>query len=215
MTKPQSRRTVQLLHIFDTSFIGGETGGRIEKKYITPLATSGQMDIIALCDENSSHHHILKLIRNSFDYSEQEFGYEIKLRGLLTEIWFEILKITDLNAKNKNIDTKTNERIKSMMIYVHENFGEKISVSDLAGAGYMSERDCFRTFHECLHMTPIEYVTNYRLQKACHMLMQSKEAISVISQECGLGSSSYFGKIFRERIGMTPLEYRKRQDTDI
>lgn len=209
MTRPQSGKTVQLLHIFDTSFIGGEVGSRIEQKYIMPMTTANQLDMIVLCPENPTHQKILNMIRKAFSISELEFGYEIKLRGALVEIWLELLKISDLGEKNRSIDTKANERIKLMMIYVHENFSEKISVSDLAKAGYMSERDCFRTFRECLHMTPLEYIINYRLQKACHMLIKSKDAISVIGHECGLGSSSYFGKIFREHIGITPMEYRR------
>ncbi len=209
MTNPQSEKTEQLLHIFDTAFIGGEAGGRIEQKYITPMTTAGQLDMIALYPENESHCRILNSIKKAFCFPEDEFGYEIKLRESLTEIWLEILKLSDSVIKNKNINEKTNERLKLMMIYVHENFAEKILISDLAGAGYMSERDCFRTFRECLHMTPVEYITNYRLQRACQMLIQSKKTISVISHECGLGSSSYFGKLFREHIGITPVEYRR------
>ena len=38
----------------------------------------------------------------------------------------------------------------------------------------------------------------YRLQAACQMLAKGQEAVTVISHECGLGSSSYFGKVFRE-----------------
>ena len=56
---------------------------------------------------------------------------------------------------------------------------------------------------------PIEYITNYRLQKACYMLVHTRDTISAISQECGLGSSSFFGKTFRANIGITPREYRK------
>lgn len=41
------------------------------------------------------------------------------------------------------------------------------------------------------------------------MLVHSKDTISAISQECGLGSSSFFGKTFREHMGMAPMEYRK------
>ena len=62
---------------------------------------------------------------------------------------------------------------------------------------------------------PIEYITNYRLQKACYMLVHTRDAISAISQECGLGSSSFFGKTFRANIGITPREYRRKwQDND-
>ena len=118
--------------------------------------------------------------------------------------------------EKKKTSTRANDRIKLMMVYVHENFADKITVSDLAKVGYISERDCFRVFQECLHMTPIEYITNYRLQKACYMLVHSKDTISAISQECGLGSGSFFGKTFREHMGMTPMEYRKKwRNSDI
>lgn len=54
MTRPQgkSAKTVQLLHIFDTSFIAGEHGSRIEQKYITPVIASSQLEIIALYPDN-------------------------------------------------------------------------------------------------------------------------------------------------------------------
>ena len=59
-------------------------------------------------------------------------------------------------------------------------------------------------------MTPVEYIRNYRLQKACYLLAESEDAITQIAYSCGLGSSSYFGKTFREKFGCSPLEYRRR-----
>jgi AraC-like DNA-binding protein len=48
------------------------------------------------------------------------------------------------------------------------------------------------------------------------MLSKGRESITSISHACGLGSSSYFGKVFREHVGCTPIEYRKKwQDSDI
>ena len=215
-TKPQGSNTVQLLHIFDPSFIGGGTENIIVQKYIIPITTSGELDMIPLYPDNSEQKEVLDLIKGAFALSEQEFGYELKLREQLVEIWLLLFKMSSSVIKKKKTDTRANDRIKLMMIYVHENFADKITISDLAKAGYISERDCFRVFQECLHMTPIEYITNYRLQKACYMLVHSNDTISVISQECGLGSSSFFGKTFREYIGMTPMEYRRKwQNNDI
>ena len=103
-----------------------------------------------------------------------------------------------------------------MMIYIHEHYREKISILELAAAAYLSERECYRVFHDCLHMTPVEYITTYRLQIACQMLAKGHEPITVISHECGLGSSSYFGKVFREYAYCSPTEYRKKwQNSDM
>ncbi len=83
---------------------------------------------------------------------------------------------------------KNNDKIKLMMAYIHEHYSEKISISELAAAAYLSERECFRVFHDCLHTTPVEYINTYRL----------------------------LGKVFREYAHCTSLEYRRKwQDSDI
>ena len=47
-------------------------------------------------------------------------------------------------------------------------------------------------------------------------LAKGQEAVTVISHECGLGSSSYFGKVFREYAHCSPIEYRKKwQNSDM
>lgn len=56
----------------------------------------------------------------------------------------------------------------------------------------------------------VEYIKTYRLQMACQMLAKGNEPITEVASQCGLGSSSYFGKTFREEFNCTPLEYRKR-----
>lgn len=210
MTKQKNNQTVQLLHIFDASFIGGTADSKIEKKYITPLTTLCQLDIIQLYPDNIEQKKVLDLIKNSFNISDNEFGYEIKLREKLSEIWMLLLEKVYSKIEKKQMNTKADERIKLMMIYVHENFSDKITISNIAKAGYVSERDCFRIFHKCLNMTPLEYVTNYRLRKSCDMLVNSNDTVSTIGQECGLGSSSYFGNVFKKYIGVTPTEYRKK-----
>ncbi len=218
MTKPQEEdaKPVQLLHIFDTSFISGEHGNRIEQKYIMPIVTAPQLEIIALYPDNLLHEKILTLIQNAFHLSQQEFGYEIKLRELLSEIWLSIFEVSYPALKGKKKYDKTNDKVKLMMVYIHEHFAEKISIPELAAAAFLSERECFRIFHDCLHMTPVEYMKNYRLQAACQMLAKGQEPVTSISHACGLGSSSYFGKVFREYMGCTPMEYRcKWQNNDI
>ncbi len=105
---------------------------------------------------------------------------------------------------------KKDDKIKQMMAYVHEHYSGKIAVQELAAAAFLSERECFRTFRDCLHMTPVEYIRSYRLQIACRMLADVRIPITDVGYSCGLGSSSYFGKIFREYFYCTPSEYRKK-----
>ena len=218
MTKAisQRERNVQLLHIFDVSLLAGEQGSRIEQKYIAPVITAVQIEIIPLFPGNREDERILKLLIDSFRLSSEEFGYEIKLREALAQIWLMLFELSSSMREKKDGYSKSNDKIKLMMIYIHEHYREKISIQDLAAAAYLSERECYRVFHDCLHMTPVEYITSYRLQVACQMLAKSQETVTFISHECGLGSSSYFGKVFREYAHCSPIEYRKKwQNSDI
>lgn len=218
MTKPQAEngKSIQLLHIFDPSFVGGAQGRRIEQKYIMPIVAAPQLELLPLYPDNPAQAEVLKLIRDSFHLPEQDFGYEIKLREALAEIWIHLLALSRPILEEKREYDKSSDKIKLMMIYIHEHYSEKISIKELATSAFSSERECFRVFHDCLHMTPAEYIKSYRLQMACQMLAQGRETITFISHACGLGSSSYFGKVFREYVGCTPLEYRRKwQESDI
>lgn len=218
MTRAMSKteHNQSFLHIFDPYLLAGEQGSRIEKKYILPITTAPQIEMIPVYPGDAKQDMILKLILEAFQILEQDFGYEMKLREVLSEIWLMLFESARPLLEKGGKYNKSNDKIKTMLVYIHEHYSEKISVSELAASAYLSERECFRVFQECLHMTPVEYIKSYRLQMACQMLARSQEPVTVISQACGLGSSSYFGKVFREYAHCTPLEYRgKWQDCDI
>ena len=207
-TVPENvKKCVQLIHIFDTTFITGHTGSRIDQKYISPIVNSAGLEIIPLYPSVKEHDEVLEKIRRSFETIEGE-GYEFKLRAMLSDIWLDILNLPEWKEKGKG--SSLNEKVKLMMVYIHEHYGDKLTVIDIANATYISERECYRSFQTVMHMTPTEYIRKYRLQVACHMLIDTDETITMISQSCGFGSSSFFGKVFRETMHMTPLEYRNR-----
>ncbi len=212
MTKAisQVEKTVSLVHIFNVSLLAGEQGSRIEQKYIAPVITAPQIEIIPLFPGNAAEERILNLIAASFRLSSDEFGYEIKLREALMEIWLMLFELSRPVREKKDQHNKSNDKLKLMMIYIHEHYGEKISVPKLAAAAYLNERECYRAFRDCLHMTPVEYIKAYRLQAACQMLANGQESVTAISHDCGLGSSSYFGKVFREYAHCSPTEYRRK-----
>ncbi len=209
-TATQTETNIQLLHIFDTSLLAGGQGNLIAKKYITPIVAAPQIEIIPLFPENPAQGNILNCMLEAFSFSHSEFGYGIKLREALSEIWLLLFEQVRPMLDEKEQSNKYNDKIKLMMIYIHEYYPEKITISQLAASAFLSERECFRIFHDYLHMTPVEYMRDYRLEMSRQMLEKGEKSITEISNACGLGSSSYFGKIFREYIHCTPSEYRKK-----
>jgi len=206
---------IQLLHLFDPAFLSGEHGSRMEAKYILPLTTAPGVEVIPLYPDDPEQAAILEEVKQGFDLSEQEWGYEFRLRDSLSRIWLKLFELARPAMEQGNASKDSDDKIKMLMVYIHEHYGEPISVEQLAQTAHISKRACFRLFQDTLHMTPVEYIRSYRLQKACQMLAKSKESVTQIAYCCGLGSSSYFGKTFRDEFGCSPIEYRRRwHDSD-
>lgn len=199
--------TVQLLHLFDPVFLAGERGSRVETRYILPLTTSG-VEMLPLSPDDPLGVELLMQIQQAFLLSPETWGYELLLREQLTQIWLKLLTLAQPSLPQKPCDGE--EAVKIMMIYVHEHFRETISVAQLAASAHISKRVCFRLFHDRLHMTPLEYLRSYRLQQACRMLTASDAPITRIAYDCGLGSCSYFGQLFRAQFGCSPTAYREK-----
>lgn len=63
----------------------------------------------------------------------------------------------------------------------------------------------------------MDFVNEYRLEVSCQMLLTTELNITEIGIACGFNHLSYFSKMFREKYGYTPREYRekhRRTDTD-
>lgn len=205
---PTGRSNIQLLHLFEPTFLAGEPGSRLEAKYILPL-TGSAVEVIPLSPDDPEQAQLLADIRQAFEISAQDWGYEFVLREALSQIWLKLFRLAGPAMEQAHHARNSDHQIKALMAYIHEHYQQPISVEQLAAAAHISKRACFRLFQENLHMTPVEYMRGFRLQKACRMLTKTKASVTQIAIDCGLGSSSYFGKLFRERFGCTPAQYRK------
>lgn len=213
MTEIQTHkeRNIQLLHIFDPKLLAGNHGSVIEKKYIAPILTSSRLEIISLNPGEPEQASIIDSIRQAFSLPEDELGYEIRIREALSDIWLRLFRLcTPILQNRPQPADRTADKVKQMMIYIHEHYSEKISVPELAELAFLSERDCYRVFRNHLHMTPAAYIKSYRMQIACQLLADTQMQITEIGYACGLGNASYFGKLFREFTGYTPLQYRRK-----
>ena len=201
--------TVQLLHLFDPELLSGGISNRIEERYVRPLTDSSGVEIICLSPENPAQAALLQKICAGFELEEDSWGYEIALRQLLTEVWLGLLDIAGSETEEIHKSKDTDEKMKAMMCYIQEHYAETILVDQLAEEAHISKRACFRLFQEKLHMSPLEYMREYRLRKACMKLVKTEASVTEIAHDCGLGTSSYFGKIFREHYNTSPVRYRK------
>ena len=201
--------TIIRLHLFEPELISGIPGGTVEQRYIAPLVHRSGLELLALSPSDPKQAEALELLRQSLTMDETAFGYEMQLQSLLSRIWLAFVRQLPAEIPAPAASDSSSEKVKRMLLYMTAHAAEKLSVSDIAAAAFCSERECYRCFRACLHTTPSDYLQNLRLQMASRMLIKTQTPITEVAQQCGLGSSSYFGAQFRQNFGCSPSAYRK------
>lgn len=74
----------------------------------------------------------------------------------------------------------------------------------------LSERSFKRRFQKATGMTPIQYVHTLRLEEAKQLLESTDMSIEAIAGEVGYEDMSFFSRLFRREVGLTPGQYRRR-----
>lgn len=95
--------------------------------------------------------------------------------------------------------------------YVSLHLDKKISLEEVADHLFLNSSYFSRLFKKETGETFIEYVTRMKMERAKELLDQTNHPIGKICEMLGYDNQSYFIKIFRAAVGVTPVEYRGRK----
>lgn len=138
----------------------------------------------------------LSLIETSFNLDELHAGLENAVR-----LFFEEVK---QSAK----EDKTIYLIKE---YISANFHhESLSIKEMADHVYLSASYLCTYFKNQTGQTLNQYLTDYRMKKAMHLLADPRIPVSDISAKVGYSNGNYFGKSFKKYTGLSPSKYREK-----
>ena len=195
-------------HLFHPIFLSGHFKSIFETKYLDPVIHNKNIDALIFTGETSNQQKILQKLRQASALQHEE-NVEFQTRNLFSELWLLLLEeIKEQPAHTVNFQNQ--ERVQNMLTFIHAHYSEKLTLNDIAAAVSVSTRECIRCFRNTIRQTPLEYVMEYRLNMAKRLLDDTEMSITDLSLQCGFSSNAYFGKIFREKYGMTPLQYRNR-----
>lgn len=127
-------------------------------------------------------------------YEGGEFVYRF-LCALLRE--FEQPKVSDT-------------LIQQAIRIIEEEYNTILGVQQLAERMNISFSHFSRSFKDEIGISPVQYLTNLRIQKAMNDLLNTKETIQQIAIKNGYSNGNYFCNVFRKIVGITPTQYRIR-----
>ena len=142
---------------------------------------------------------------------EKPIGYELEEYSLIYKVIRYLYLAYQSSKQSIHTAYDANVQIqRNMTSFIHEHFGSKIGLEDIAEAGQVSKSTCIRLFHKYTGKSPIDFLNNYRLKMSAEKLVTTSEQITEIAYACGFGQPSYFNRLFLKEYNMTPNQYRKQ-----
>ena len=136
------------------------------------------------------------------------------------ELMSDVLSLTRLNAQmvldfTKRVEAEKAGIHKSKLVrqardYILSHIGEAITTEILSKELGMNRTYLCKLFAEETGLTINQYVTQVKMEEAKRLMDITKKSIAEISEYLGYSSQSYFQKVFKNRYGITPGEYRQK-----
>jgi YesN/AraC family two-component response regulator len=110
---------------------------------------------------------------------------------------------------NKRMGSQASRSVRQAMAYIHEHYPESITRRQLAEHVALTERYLTYCFRQELGITPMAYLTRYRVKRAKFLLEQGHQNITEVALAVGFSESSYFNRVFRQEVGVSPGAYQR------
>lgn len=196
--------------VFDINLLWRNKG---ISSFLTPFFSRKEDFSHKISVENSycrEMKEIFEKIRCEFEGKEKgwQMAVESQLMYLLTLIYRCYDYMKELETSNDNFQ-KMYARISVVLEYLSHNFKEEIRLDDLADKVSLSRHYLCKCFKAVTGKTIFEYVEQMRVQYSCYLLKTTDESVTDIGMMSGFNSVSYYNRIFKKIIGITPGQYRK------
>lgn len=111
----------------------------------------------------------------------------------------------------KSISKKALKIIQDFSFLVEENFKEKHLVSDYARMMKKSSKTLSNSFAENFQKSPLQIIQNRILLESKRLLLFGNNSVQTIAQELGFIDVATFSRFFRNKMEVTPSEFRKQK----
>lgn len=153
--------------------------------------------------------HVIELVdRLEGELKSRESGFGFMATACFMQI---IGMLSRCYGKSPSPDGRALLRIGEAMSHLERNIHREVNLEELASIAHMSQRSFLRVFQSATGTSPLAWVIEQRINRACNLLRQTDRRITEIAFDVGFNDSNYFTRQFSKITGTSPREYRLRQ----
>lgn len=199
---------------FPERILGFFSGSRMEQNMVRPYTNNAAFPVVIFKNSVPWQRKILAMLwdlQHIYEDGRQaDSVYSISI--MLVQIWHEFIdNVAPLVVAPTRGYVKKQERIQTLLDFIHTHYMEDISLEDIAMAANVSVGECSRCFKDMVNTSPKKYLLKYRIARSIELLDGTELSVSDVAFACGFNDSSHFTQYFKQETGMTPRDYRNRR----
>jgi AraC-like DNA-binding protein len=143
-----------------------------------------------------------------FMAGEMKKGRDMAFQGIL---YLFLSLITENSDSKEDLHKPFNSKesyIQKALEFIKKNYSRDMRVSEIAAYIGIDRKYLATIFKEILFKTPQQFLIDYRIEKACELIIKSDLAISDIARSVGYKDPLLFSKLFKKNKGVSPKNYR-------
>lgn len=196
--------------VFSPELISGGNQ-MVYQKFIQPILCS-RISCLYLSSQIDWQNEILQSLQQIFHLlNSEEETREIDVQINIASIWRTLYlhQQSCMELPQTAGFLTTQERLRLMLEFIYENYTERIRLADIASAAKVSTSEALRCFKEGADASPVDYLIQFRLNKARELLQTTENTVTEIAATVGFENAGYFGRMFKKAFGVTPKYLRK------
>ncbi len=150
------------------------------------------------------------IVQEMLKYNTAGIENDFQLQGLLCRFFSCLARSLSMPLSSVPKNDRENFYVRRAVEFVHYNYANHITVSDMAKYVSLNRSYLFTLFQRVLKISPQEFLTTFRLTRAKEQLRLTNATVAAIAQSVGYRDPLVFSKAFKQMTGMTPVQYRKQ-----
>lgn len=146
---------------------------------------------------------------------EFDSGHDGRKTSIRCTFLLLVTQLSRLYARKRQHASTAHVRMANVISYILTHYREPLPLEDLARLAHWSQSQFRRNFKRIYNTSPIKFISQVRLHEACEMLKDPNRDITEVAMETGFSSSSFFATQFRNYLGESPSQYRRRKLSEL
>jgi AraC-like DNA-binding protein len=186
--------------------------GQGDSNYLTDMGKPLEINFYKLFskgDHPRIHFLVMSMIE---ELRSKQQGYEKIVQGLTSVLYYELLRVSDTAIAQETSHHLTYS-IAPALDYIYDNYMNRFPMNALSDVCHLSATHFRRLFLSVMGATPLTFLNEVRIEKACELLVSTSDSVLAVSGAVGFTTFSSFSRCFQQIMGLPPREYRVTWDS--